>query len=122
MSWDKNTVNCSEIDSIVRVLQDLKIDHTLFLLGAFEGRGLNDNEEDNEHILRQLNYQGFTILEYVEKDADCDTDDVILSWKFEHSKLPEDWQIIRWTDKNHVMEDNWEELQNSIYGITVKLK
>ena len=43
MSWDKNTINNSEIDRLVDLLKDLKINYTLTLLTSVMGRGLNDN-------------------------------------------------------------------------------
>jgi hypothetical protein len=117
MSWDKNTVNCSEIDTVIGTLDDCQIPFTLTKIGEFNGCGLNDmyNDRKEPYQLRQLNYKDITILEYVEKDADCDTDDVILSQKFTRDNKPKEWQLIRWTDKNHVMEDGWESKQEKSY-------
>lgn len=123
MSWDKNTINNSEIDTIISILKDLEITFILTPIDTFWGRGLNDNfcedEPEQTHELRELKFRNFIVLEYVEQDADCDTDDVIMSQKFTSENAPRAWQTIRWTDKNSTQEDDWVEKQNKEYGVFI---
>uniref|UniRef100_A0A6M3K4N9 Uncharacterized protein n=1 Tax=viral metagenome TaxID=1070528 RepID=A0A6M3K4N9_9ZZZZ len=109
MSWDKNTISLSGLDAVIGTLLDLGIDHEVSIIAEFHGRGLNDDYLDlSPHKLRRLEYGKWVILEKVEQDADCDTDDCILSCKFELDKEPKDWQPIVSTDKT----GEYEKLSN----------
>jgi len=100
MSWDKNTVNCSSLDAIKDILGKHGIPYKISTLTTVEGRGLND---DFCHLppweLRRLEHGGYVTLEWIEQDADCDTDDIIQSETFFPEEEPKDWQPIRQTDK-----------------------
>lgn len=82
MSYDKNTLDFSEIDTIVRVLDYLaKADggeqrYVLTELGTVEGLGVND---EGPHILRSLWHSNITVVEQMQRTCDCDADDVIVS-------------------------------------------
>ena len=94
MSWDKQTANLSKLDAVKETLDELEIPYTLTVIAEFRGRGLNDAEGE-EHQLRRLQYANKVILEYAELEADCDTDDKILSRTFGVDEEPKDWRAIR---------------------------
>lgn len=106
MSWDKNTVNYSTLDSTKEILEELEIKYKLIVLGKVMGRGLNDDsfmgtydkEEDRYYELRRLEYKNKVILEQISQDADCDTDDIIRSHKFNILEEPKDWKYQIETD------------------------
>jgi hypothetical protein len=93
MSWDKNTINASHLNSVKEVLDDLKAKYTLEVKEKVHGMGLND-DEDKIYELRRLSYCGFVILERIYQTLDCDADDVITSHKFTQDNEPEDWLYI----------------------------
>ena len=101
MSWDKNTISFSDIDAVVDVLKDTRIDYGLSVITKVLGRGLNDGmwDEETYYELRRLEYDNIVYLEKIEQDADCDTDDIISSHKFTKANEPKDWQAIIQTDK-----------------------
>lgn len=99
MSWNKNTVMFSEVDAVMRTLQELETPYTLEVIDSFRGMGLNDYDGDAMYDLRRLQYADTVILEYVELDLDCDTDDCILSTRFILWEVPNEWEAIRHTDK-----------------------
>ena len=100
MSWDKNTINCSHIDSIVRTLQQLDTLYSLTVEKEVRGMGLNDDIPSTAapflverfYPLRRLEYNRFVILERMERTTDCDTDDLICSYLFDFADEPADWQ------------------------------
>ncbi len=104
MSWDKNTINYSTLDSIRELLLELGINYELSTLGVVQGRGLNDDEmyggrkNGAKYELRRLEYKDKVVLEQIVQDADCDVDDGIFSHKFNHSEEPKDWQFLVKTD------------------------
>ena len=110
MSWNKNTISMSEIDSTMGVLKDLNVDFRCEEIRKVRGYGLNDylmNEfGKTQYSLRRLTYDNFVILEQIIRDSDCDIDDIIVSSKFTRDKEPDDWKIeIKENDKNY--DDNF---------------
>ena len=103
MSWDKNTISMSSLKAILKTLENVGIPHEVSVIGTFKGRGLNDdpymNGTDTTYELRRLQYQDRVILEHVELDGDCDTDDVIVSTEFWLKDEPKNWEPIRRTNK-----------------------
>jgi hypothetical protein len=100
MSWDKNTISISEIDAVKHVLDNLGVKYTESIIATFNGRGLNDAYNDvSAYNLRRLQYNDIILLECVEMDADCDIDDVIISYEFSASTEPKNWKAIKHTDK-----------------------
>jgi Fe-S cluster assembly ATPase SufC len=102
MSWDKNTIKTSEIDGIVRILDLLKEPYTLGVKLTVSGRGLNDEfrgGRSKRYDLRRLQVRDIVILEQIEQDGDCDTDDIIRSEIFNAAEEPKDWHYIIRTDK-----------------------
>lgn len=98
MSWDKNTVDCSRLDTYKAILDELGLPYELTVKIAVRGMGLND-DEDTVYELRRLQYNNFVILERMERTSDCDTDDVITSTQFLLEDEPKDWQY-------EIMEEN----------------
>ena len=108
MSWDKNTINNSAIDTIVSVLEQLRVEHKLTTEATVEGRGNNDRpafEESRPYELRRLQYKDCVFLEQIEQDVDCDTDDIISSYRFLLSEEPEKWEYVVETDYNGIMRN-----------------
>ena len=107
MSWDKNTIVFSALSSIKELLDDLNVPYQLSVITRVRGRGINDGAWDEEtwYDLRRLQFGDFAILENIEQDVDCDTDDIILSHKFELTKEPKDWKPIIQTDKTGQYSD-----------------
>jgi hypothetical protein len=96
MSWDKNTVNLSELEATRKVLDDLGIPYQISVIAKFEGRGVNDEFEGHPiYELKRLQYFDKVILEYVNLHPDCDIDDIIYSEKFSLEDEPKNWEPIR---------------------------
>lgn len=94
MSWNKNTINNSEIDKTIELLKEFKIKYTLKTIGKVPGYGLNDYYNDiKDYKIRQLEYNDFIIVEQMNRHPDCDMNDVILSFKFKKDKVPKKWEI-----------------------------
>jgi hypothetical protein len=103
MSWDKNTLNFSQIDAVMQVLRDLGESFVLHVLGEVLGNGLNDevfNGENEEgypalrmYQIRKLEYKNIVLLEQMQRHPDCDIDDIIMSFKFIKGQEPTDWKI-----------------------------
>ena len=94
MSWDKNTISCSEIDKTIELLSELSIPYSLKILGKVTGYGLNDDyAKTDQHKIRQLEYKEKVILEQMIRNDDCDSDDVIYSFKFDKQDVPKKWKV-----------------------------
>jgi len=99
MSWDKNTRNCSEVDTTIKLLKELKVKFKIKVLGKVIGQGLNDEigeyglGESKSYPMRRLEYQDNVVLEKIIRAPDCDVDDVIVSEKFSKGKEPKRWKI-----------------------------
>jgi hypothetical protein len=103
MSWDKNTLNLSEVDSVMNTLRDLGEPFVLHVLGEVQGNGLNDDAWEGEgedahpvlkmYQIRKLEYKNVVLLEQMQRHPDCDVDDVILSFKFDKIEEPKEWKI-----------------------------
>ena len=92
MSWDKNTYNLSEVNGIIRTLKGLNVSYKLTVLGKIRGRGLND--DDNQYYsIRKLEYKNIIILEQMIRTTDCDTDDTIISYRFNKKEELKKWKI-----------------------------
>ncbi len=80
MSWNKNTVNCSEVYGRVKVLKECLQYHILTKIGRVVGQGLNDH---GDYDLFQLEYKdsdGVThiLRQQMQRTQDCDSDDYII--------------------------------------------
>jgi len=94
MSWNKNTINRSEINKTIELLKELNVKYVLKTLGKVPGYGLNDEINNTlKHEIRKLIYNDFIIMEQMIRGQDCDIDDSIFSFKFEKSKVPKKWKI-----------------------------
>jgi len=98
MSWDKNTVNLSALDSVKQTLDNLEVEYSLSTEAEIMGIGLNDFEDTPPHKLRRLQYDKWVMLEQMTRDADCDVDDIISSHTFLLEEEPDNWQYIVKTD------------------------
>ena len=102
MSWEKNTINLSELDSVVAMLKKDNRPHTMTVLGEVLGLGLNDDSRYNYKI-RRLEYttlsgQGYVVLEQMQRTSDCDSDDHLVSMEYKKDEEPKNWQLEVRTD------------------------
>jgi len=100
MSWNKNTINLSYINSTIEVLDNLKIRYELTDLGKVVGLGNNNGifEENKYHTLRMLkyineNWKEVIILEQMQRIKSCDIDDLIISKSFTEDNVPQRWPL-----------------------------
>lgn len=96
ISWDKNTISCSEVDNTIELLKEMNVEYKLTILGEVEGNGLNDGmmwEENKKYPIRKLEYNDKVILEKLVRHPDCDVDDNIISEKFNKKEEPRNWEI-----------------------------
>jgi len=108
MSWNKNTVNRSSIDTIISTLKRLNESYTVTVLGRVKGFGLND-DEGKTYMIRKLEYQDTVVLEQMLRTSDCDMDDSIISVEFNKSKEPKDWSIEATIEiTRHGQEEDYE--------------
>lgn len=94
MSWDKNTVNLSDVDSRIHVLNQIGISYSLITLGEVGGHGLNDFD-GKTYPIRQLKYKDIVVLEQMIREDDCDFDDMIISYEFFAQEEPKNWPLER---------------------------
>jgi len=101
MSWNKNTLNFSQIDTIIEVLITLKEKYTLISIGRVKAFGLNDSILGlYSHCLRKLTYKNQIIIEQMQRTSDCDSDDLIVSLQFTKEKLPKRIPLEIYLDMN----------------------
>jgi len=94
MSWDKNTLIITEVDSTIETLKSFNTPYKLTILGEIRGRGLNDDGEASyPYLIRRLEYKDTVILEQMISATDCDTDDVLMSYRFDKKDEPKNWKI-----------------------------
>jgi hypothetical protein len=92
MSWNKNTISASKIDTTIELLKELGFKYNLTELGKVEGNGLNDIDNTN-YPIRKLEYNQVVILEKMIRSEDCDENDIIRSFKFKKKDVPKKWKI-----------------------------
>lgn len=98
MSWDKNTVILSEVNKTIELLKEFGVPYKLKVLKKVVGNGNNDDlfvgnkETSRKYDVRRLEYKDKVILEQMNRSADCDCNDVIISLKFNKDKVPEKWE------------------------------
>jgi len=86
MSWDKNTINNSTIDSRIEYLKKNKKPYNLKVLGKVAARGINDEISGVDfYEIRALKYDDKLVIERMFRHPDCDADDYIQSIVF-HSE------------------------------------
>lgn len=105
MSFDKNTINNSEIDAAIKVLEDIDIPYKLTEIGIIHGFGINDIDGAG-YPIRRLEYLNTVMLERIDRTTDCDADDTIHSYKFVRGEEPKDWEIERIYDEYFMEEEN----------------
>lgn len=99
MSYEKQTINCSEIDKTIELLKEFGAEYKLTILGEVQGMGCNDDVDifdglSRKHKIRKLEYKDKVILEQMCRNPDCDENDLIVSKKFNKDKVPK-WKIER---------------------------
>jgi hypothetical protein len=97
VSYDKNTIDYSRLDTTKQVLEELGEEFTITYLGEVVGQGINDVPEMSYH-LRKLEYRDKIMLERMERTYDCDSDDVRASYVFKKGEEPKEWLIEIFTD------------------------
>jgi hypothetical protein len=90
MSWNKNTINLSQIDAWINLCKSNNMAYELTVLGKVRGRGLND---DGDLEIRRLRCGESVLLERMERTADCDSDDLIQSYQYNRATEPKQWDI-----------------------------
>ena len=99
MSWNKNTINHSHIDTIIEVLEELHISYGVVNMGKVLARGVNDDHNSIEtYTMRELTYKDIIVLERMNRNSDCDGDDIISSYIYnikEYATIMQDdkWEI-----------------------------
>ena len=101
MSWNKNTIRITQVDTTLKVLCKANIPYTLELLGSVGGRGLNDdvwwdgegNEVDAMYDCRKLTYGDTVLMERMDRSSDCDSDDFFTSYEFKVGEEPKEWEL-----------------------------
>lgn len=93
MGWDKNTVNHSQVDTIISVLKQLNYPYEIREIGQVVGSGANDSGKT--YPMRRLSYGEWVVLEYIQRSNDCDADDYICSETFRKDQEPKDWAYSR---------------------------
>ena len=99
MSYNKNTINFSQIDALLIVLDDLKQPYSLFILGEVGAYGMNDDDRQSYPIRKLVCFESTgikrTIVEQMRRSDDCDANDYIMSECFLGETYPgdENWQL-----------------------------
>ena len=99
MSYNKNTVSLSNVDSVISLLEKDGRDFKVSVLGKVKGRGVNDSYDNiDTYDIRKLEYktlsgQHFVILEKMVRHPDCDADDCIISEEFLSGDVPAKWDL-----------------------------
>ena len=97
MSWNKNTINFSEVDSAAKWAKRFNIPHKLSTMGTVVGMGLNDiidMENSVQYDIRRLEIGDIVLLERMERHPDCDMDDYLVSVEFSKKNEPKNWKYI----------------------------
>jgi len=81
MSWDKNTINMSTIQSIIVILKQLNIKYKVTEIKKVSGMGNNDNPGDF-YSLQKLEIKDMIYIDQMINTTDCDSDDTIITHKF----------------------------------------
>ena len=58
----KKTVNLSKIDMLVRELKRKRKEHSLIVLDKVLGRGINDIDDNQNYLVRRLEFDNYVIL------------------------------------------------------------
>lgn len=92
ISWDKNTIKTSAVDSIIHTCRILRVPYTIEILGYVEGHGLND-ELNKKYPIRKLIIDKLVVMEQMFRTNDCDADDYLVHYIFESEEAPKDWEL-----------------------------
>jgi len=124
MSYEKNTYNFSQIDSIIYTLESLKHSYTLIEIGKVKGFGCNDLDIYfgdytggiiKYYTLRKLQFKDKIFLEQMHRTYDCDSDDTIMSHEFTLENQPEEWYLEVYDDYEGFVDirENEKEAESS---------
>lgn len=104
MSWNKNTYDCSEIDSKIEMLEEFDIPYKLKIITSVIGMGLNDHYSSSGKIdypIRILKFKDKIFIEQMIRTYDCDSDDMLRSLEIKEEDISEKFPLEIYT--------NWEE-------------
>jgi hypothetical protein len=107
MSYSKNTIHNSRIETLARALRDNKVNYTIFQIGEVMGLGLNDgmwDDEDKVYKLYALETEKRIYIDRMVRTHDCDFDDIIETVDF-HKNLIDSTIPIEYYDKYGGYED-----------------
>ena len=93
MTPDKNTLNMSNVNELVRSFIQSKENYHLGILGKVEPVGIHD-----EVPLQILIYRGGVVLEQLRRLNDDEENDIIVSTCFNFDEVPERWPMERYMD------------------------
>ena len=95
MSQDKNTLNMSDVNTVVRIFIQNKENYYLGILGKVESAGIHDDIP-----LQILIYRGGVVLEQLRivDDIDQECDNMIVSVVFNFDEVPIKWPLERHVD------------------------
>ncbi len=105
MSWDKNTYIISEIDTVIKLWKDLRLDYKLKTIAEVIAMGINDSFEDRlTYPLRILLTSKKIFVEQMQRTYDCDSDDCVRSVALDMNDLPEKFPLEVYSDYQNFVD------------------
>lgn len=94
MSYEKQTINLSTINTTVEILQEENIPFKLTNITSVIGQGINDEEwgynaegeprlKQKIYLIRKLEYGNIIVVEQMKRTHDRDSNDFLVSMKFD---------------------------------------
>jgi hypothetical protein len=109
MSYDKNTIDLSDIDNAIEILESLGIPYQVTILGKVIGHGINDciieyGEQPHEirdkfYIVRKLEYKSKVLIEQMQRTHDCDSHDFFVTLRFKKDEEPKNLPLEIYIDE-----------------------
>lgn len=101
MSWDKQTINLSNLNGYIELLQNLEIPYSVEELGKVQGMGLNDIDD---YTLRKLIVKDLVFVEQMQRTTDCDSMDYITLLTFRKDQMSDNIPLeITYDDKGNII-------------------
>lgn len=104
MSWNKNTINNSKIDSYIKIFEDYNIKYKVIELGKIKGFGLNDSR-NTEYLIRMLVTEHHIHIDRFDREIDCDLNDTIETITYNIDEAPRYWYLERILDFGKVIKE-----------------
>ena len=93
MSWDKNTINGSDVIFAASLLEAVGTPYKLTKIADASANGMNDTIDDRDsYPLYRLEFRDRVALDRIERTYDCDGDDVIKTYVFLLANEPKSWE------------------------------